>query len=516
MLYILCTSLQCTILLCTVLHSTVLYCTVLYCTAPLCTVLCQTTLHHTLPSVLLQYPLLAALHLPCLLQVGFPIDHKAILWCFQLVSTVSEKMRSLSRSNRAGDVVDLRVLFFGGEECAKGEEEGEIPPVAAITSRNASLTEWRAAQLQDRAHLLNRSPYGIVQTVAFEFLTSHTFKIFVCYILLCLLCMTLPLFIALTNNTHTVGSASSWSTLHPWHHTHLVVLSPALDAAARVIVPPNLCHLITPTRPVLLYLLALSLLFILPKMLFDYIFRPLVFLTAYSPAMYWFVSYGLALGARTVLLALIVSVRWLFSSVWGILRVVLRATIWCQFIRRRVRTFMKAVRKALTTRLGMSPVLFRGDVLLGVFSVCVVCIGMVIGIVRASDRAVGSDAIYGVGTLTVSLLSLTLTLVALIALTLTVGLQTSDSRSTSEEGSGPRSGMQIEKYDHSIQLSLLLAPLPLLTFPTAYFSYSLLFLPTKTFSAAFPLFDIFGPERLTFCVCLIAVISHVITARQTG
>jgi hypothetical protein len=437
-------------------------------------------------------------------------------------------MRGLSRSNRAGDVVDLRALFLGGVGGAKGhvqdgvgerEVEGEwvreIPPVAAISSRNASLTEWRAAQLQDRAHVLKRSPYGIVQTMAFEFLTSHTLKIFVCYILLCILSLSLPFFIALTNNTQTASSASSWSALHPWHHTHLVVLSPALDAAARVIVPPNLCYLITPTRPFLLYLLALSLLFILPKMLFDYIFRPLVFLTAYSPALYWFVSYGLALGVRAVLLGVIVSLRWVFSFVWGILRVIVRATIWCQYIRRRVRASMKAVRKVLTTRLGLSPVLFTGGALLGAFSVCVVCVGLVIGVVKASDRAIGADAIYGVGTLTVSLLSLALTVVAVITIILTVVLQTSDSRPV-EEGASPRSGINIEKYDHSIQLSLLLAPLPLLTFPTAYFSYSLLFLPTKTFGAAFPLFDIFGPERLTFCVCLIAVISHVITARQTG
>jgi hypothetical protein len=444
------------------------------------------------------------------------------------VGTVSEKMRGLSRSNRAGDLVDLRALFLGGGDVAEGhgqegvregEGEGEwvreIPPVAAISSRNASLAEWRAAQLQDRAHVLKKSPYGIVQTMAFEFLTSHTLKIFVCYILLCILCLSLPFFIALTNNTHTGWTASSWSALHPWHHSHLVVLSPALDAAARAVVPPNLCYLFTPTRPVLLYLLALSLLFVLPKMFFDYVFRPLAFLTAYSPAMYWFVSYGLALGTRAVMLAVIVSVRWVFTSVWGILRIILRATIWCQFIRRRVRASMKSVRKGLTTRLGLSPALFRWDVLLGVFSVCVVCIGLVMGVVRASDRAVGASAIYGMGTLTVSLLSLALTVVAVITVILTVVLQTPDSRPV-EEGASPRSGITLEKYDHSIQLSLLLAPLPLLTYPTAYFSYTLLFLPTKTFGAAFPLFDIFGPERLTFCVCLMAVISHAITARQSG
>ena len=424
-----------------------------------------------------------------------------------------------ARGNRNGDRKEVRKEERNDEreeEREHGEAFYEIPPVAAISSRNASLTEWRAAQFQDRAHVLKRSPYGMVQTMAFEFLTSHIFKIFVCYILLSILCLSLPIFIALTNNTSTAWSASSWSLLHPWNHSHLVVLSPALDSMARIVIPPNLGYIISPSKPVLVYIVWMALLVLLPKMLFDYIFRPLLFLSTYSPAMYWFVSYGLALGVRTVLLAVIVSVRWVFSSVWGLLRVILRATVWCQFIRRKVRGAVKAIKKMLIARLGLPPAMFRGDVLIGTISVCAVCVGLAMGTGRAYSRAVGVEAIYSVGTLFVSISTLALTAVAVILLLLTIGLKTPDSKPVSEEGVGPGSPLNSGKYDHSIQLCLLLAPLPFLSFPTAYFSYTLLFLPTKTFSAALPLFELFGPERLTFSICLLAIISHIIISRQTG
>jgi hypothetical protein len=440
--------------------------------------------------------------------VGFPIDHKAVLWCFQLVSSVTSSMTQLSYANRdeaKGRIVDLREIFLGvhGEE--DNNDELEILPVQALAARNASSVQWKAALLQDRSHILNRSPWGPLQTLAFEFYTSHLFKIFACYMMLCFLSLSYPIFAALTNSS---SDASSWTLLHPWTHSHLRIISPALDSAVKSILPSHMAHLVTPHRPILFYLMALALALIIPKMLFDFIFRPLQFLVLHSPVFYWFTSYGLALGLRVIVLVALVCVRWVSSTAWYALKVFLRATIWCQFIRRRVRSAAKSVKKMILKR-GYAPYLVRGDFIGLCFLMCVGCALLLMGVRYSSDRVFGSDSILGMGTLFVCLSSLALTLASVILLLVTI----TQSPSVSEEKMNAQG--RVTKYDHSTHIASLLLPLPLLCYPTAYFSFSLLFRPQRTFLAALPLFDIFGPERLTFCVCLFTIAVHLISVQLT-
>ena len=397
--------------------------------------------------------------------------------------------------------MDLREIFLGIHE--KEYDVLDILPVQALAARNISSLQWKAAVTQDRSHLLNRSPLGALQTLAFEFYISHLFKIFACYVMLCFLSLSYPIFAALTNSP---SDASSWSLLHPWTHSHLRIISPAIDAAVKSILPSQLTYLVKPHRPVLFYLLALSLLFFLPKMLFDFFFRPLQFLVLHSPIFYWCTSYGLALGLRIALLVVLICLRWVSSTLWHILKAVLRATIWCQFIRRRVRSAVKGVKKAALKR-GYASYLMRGDFLGLVFVMCVGSALLIMGIRYSSDRVFGSDSILGMGTLFICLSSLLLTLAVVLLLVLTVTQSPSDAE---DKTSAHR---RIAKYDHSTHIALLLLPVPLLCYPTSNFSYSLLFGPRRTFLTALPLFDIFGPERLTFCLCLFLIAAHLISVQ---
>ena len=124
-------------------------------------------------------------------------------------------MTQLSYANKdeaKGRIVDLREIFLGVHGKENENDELDILPVQALAARNASSVQWKAALLQDRSHLLNRSPWGPLQTLAFEFYTSHLFKIFACYMMLCFLSLSYPIFAALTNSS---SDASSWSLLHP-------------------------------------------------------------------------------------------------------------------------------------------------------------------------------------------------------------------------------------------------------------------------------------------------------------
>lgn len=142
------------------------------------------------------------------------------------------------------------------------------------------------------------------------------------------------------------------------------------------------------------------------------------------------------------------------------------------------------------------------------------CVGLTIGTRQAWGRISGEGAIYSLSTLFISLTSFSLAALAVVAVLIGV-LMRSDSAGGTEPGAVLGVGA-VGDYDHNLQLVLLMMPLPLLTSSTAYFSYTLLFLPHRRFLAALPLFEIFGPDRLTYCVCLGVVVVHLFMSRRSG
>ena len=63
-------------------------------------------------------------------------------------------------------------------------------------------------------------------------------------------------------------------------------------------------------------------------------------------------------------------------------------------------------------------------------------------------------------------------------------------------------------YDHQIQLLLLCMAMPILIYPNALFSWTLLFGTLGTFEASLPQFNMFGPERLNWFLFLSALSFH--------
>ena len=63
-------------------------------------------------------------------------------------------------------------------------------------------------------------------------------------------------------------------------------------------------------------------------------------------------------------------------------------------------------------------------------------------------------------------------------------------------------------YDHQAQLLLMCLAVPVLAYPNALFSWTLLFGSLESFSAALPHFNMFGPERLNWFLFLSALSFH--------
>ena len=396
--------------------------------------------------------------------------------------------------------------------------EQDIVPVIGIARRIAMKTAWKEGSRADREHLRKRSPLGLLQTMVYEYMTSHLTKILIMYLVISVLVLTVPLFKALSNNKKGksgkggLGVFKSLYFLQPWCHTHMEVLSPVLDFATKSLLPPPLDSYITSDRPALLYLFLGMSVAMAPKVTFEYFFRPLDFLINYSPVLYWSVSYGIALMFHGMVHIFLMTIHWITASSWTVLRIVLRYTIWCQFIRRKFRYLFKSVKTILVTNIGLSPIVFQQNFFVFTISLGLVCTGFIIGGKRAWDRAFGPNSFLTVGTFIMCLVSLTMGVTAVVLLLLQILLPPTLESDKNEK----QLQLQLELQNiHRREVSSLLILFPLMVAPSMNFSFNLLYMSEKKYLAALPLFDMFGPERLNFLFCLLAVISHLLLLRKT-
>jgi hypothetical protein len=380
--------------------------------------------------------------------------------------------------------------------------------VTLLNSRIDSRKEWDDAHRSDRGYLIGISPLGLIQTIAYEYITSNIIKIFICYILISILILTVPYMRNLTNNK--IDSYSDMELLLPWVHLHLEIISKTLDNLIQNVLPKEISSLILEEGKsnTLSILMSIPITIILPFMAYDYFLQPIAFLVKYSPIFYWSVSYGLALALKVLVLIFIYSIRWIVGNSIAVLRIILRYTIWCQPIRRKFRAFYKNTKNHVVGSLGV-PVYYVGSSFFtyffgGMALLVAISTGLFFGIQMTWSRVVGPDSFLSMGTLFVSFS--TVILIALVTILLFCTIIFPQSLPLKNTNN---------KYNHHTQISSLLFPLPLLCYPTFLFSWKLLFTPKEFFQVANPLFEPFGPERINFCICIMAIIIHLMISRRS-
>jgi hypothetical protein len=292
--------------------------------------------------------------------VGFPIDHVAMVWCYDLLHVVTKGMKKLSqmRNPKAGTAVvedwnaifpvsrvykniTTRVYATADNATLGGGDwfDKEVAYAKYVTSRR----RWLAAEKLESAYIYDKLPTMGRRgaQLAFDFISLHFSKIFVCYLAVSALALLAPLLTALTGNVPGCASGAmllvnNFDALLPRKHFSADLISAFLFQSVKASLPPTLW------RQSFRTIARVGVVLFLVRVAFDYFFT--VFdANSYWVYAYWVEAYFLALMVRAVVLLAVLLVRWVYQSIVYVLWVIARYTVWNQFIRRGVRGAAAAV-----------------------------------------------------------------------------------------------------------------------------------------------------------------------------
>jgi hypothetical protein len=276
--------------------------------------------------------------------VGFPVDHAAIVWCFELLQVLSRSMRTLSSLPSDTDinwdeVFPLKHHIEGSDtsfipDAAVDSDEGEDRDIFALRQ------EWVAAAKVEEQLLFGSGLQGRwLAKASSDFIDGHLLAVAACVLIVSSLIGVAPYLQVLTGN---IPRSSHWEMLLPAHHLQVRLLSTALFQLGQAILPQSLL-------PELFNLSAYAALFaVLCKAGWDLLFLPheAVFQTSMSYC-YWLLAYCLAIAINAALIAFILACRSGFGYAMHATRIALRYTVWNRFVRRSYRLFVKSLRQAV-------------------------------------------------------------------------------------------------------------------------------------------------------------------------
>jgi len=419
-----------------------------------------------------------------LLDVGYPIDHDAMLWCKELVRTLSLAMRKLTKypydeSSQSFKKFNIYKLFKYNSSKKIPGVENMIAPVRDYLNRKESYNMWKQADVKDHKHIKSIVPGGDIVVLAITFVSSHLTKAFFCYMMISCLSITIPLVRSITGHATIGSSLNDLNTLRPWVHLHLDVLYPLLDKSIVSLLPLPLYELVTKLFPSSRIYIITSVLVVL-KVVYDYWMNPQTSFHYYGNILEWIMAYGLAIAIRLLILIIIYAIRSIFNVFKNVISVILKRTIWTKSTRKTVKKLVK------DSKINFSIVTM----------IIMMCIVTVTIIYYTNNR---------LHDLKVVLYYLSISKIVLIV---SIGLSLMYSLLFPPDDS--------ESYFNHTQYVLLYLPLPVLIGSSLYYSVMLLFGHSITYTNALNLYELFMPEEFNINILLLSICIHLILTRRNG
>jgi hypothetical protein len=494
-----------------------------------------------------------------LVDVKFPVDHLAILWCHQVIGAVSKAIRVMVKSTNKpfidyNFVVDvdkplpsasslhqseemriLNITNFNStarykylKKCyKKSYSRAEkvysemISPIAHYMERNDSLLRWREAETAEYEYVkekLSVSSFGAhfaplagaINTLAFRFTTFQMANILLAYVITsCLICAASTLRALLGMD---MSSVSCWTQCQPTYHFALDILVPALKRgvtnANSIVLPASLARK------------AASLLVwgpagaILGYLTYQLIYHPTGFAQHSGTLLFLPANYGLALTLRIAVLCVIVVIRFIYNAAVNISSTILRCTIWCKPVRRNIRGLVGSIvgQTSSLLRYKDAPTYKATTVFVGRrWPTYISALLSVIVLYNSGSRIFGTNnSIYlGIGNFTWCALLVVLFVLITLSLSALI-IFPGISSSTEEKLPAKLISAAQERSKELVLMYWIVVPLCL---PSVQFALSLLFNDAKAIQKLSTVISMFGPDRIVLDFALLAVCYHLLSGR---
>lgn len=287
--------------------------------------------------------------------VGFPVDHAAIVWCFELLQVLSRSMRTLSSLPSDADINWNEVFslkhhiqdsplnnasFIPDAAVDVGADEDEEEEDRGIV---ALRQEWIAAgKVEEQLMFGGGLQWPWLAKASSDFIGGHLLAVAACVLVVSSLVGVAPYLQLLTGNIPRSGSSHWAMMLLPSNHLQVQLLCTALFQLGQAVLPRSLL-------PELFHLSAYAILIaVLCKAGWDLLFlsHDAVAQTAMTYC-YWLLAYCLAIAINAALMVFILACRSGFGYAVYATRIALRYTVWNRFVRRCWRLFVRWLRQVV-------------------------------------------------------------------------------------------------------------------------------------------------------------------------
>lgn len=285
-------------------------------------------------------------------SLGFNVDHLAMLWCKQLLSVITKIMKKLTQLKSTDYVNMTNLVRYKSDHVADlyinadnyTNHSAVIQPIREYLYRNQSHYVFGRTSVDvERKSFFNQLNKSYLSTFGVIYITHYLINILTCYIIIGLLVMATQVFYDLCDKkSHPqsfIKPNNDLEYLLPANHLFLGSFEDILF----LIIPTSLFPILSSLFfPSLIGLISISL---------GYFFVNLnennfpTYIRLYGPFFQWIISYGAALIIHFTFVIILSSWRFICSTIFTIIWIILRYTIWCDLIRKPIRNITKPIRK---------------------------------------------------------------------------------------------------------------------------------------------------------------------------
>lgn len=437
--------------------------------------------------------------------IGAPVDHLAILWCYQFVSTVLDGMRQLSVRDDSHPNDGFNILLnafplkpeyqidYNESAMLNGRN---VLPLERFLARDDLSKKWYQAGLHELETFQTMLDGGRFSTVALYFVTHKGVYVLSWYLAIAILLLTVPLMRSLCKHPISeisfLDPLSNYNMLQPWVHLNLDILFGFIPAFLQTWLPREFSRM------------AVAVLISAPAIAISYCLFALCFqqwnpLSLSARLVFAYLAYSSALVLRGFFVSALYSIHLIAATVVGILRTVLRYTIYCRPVRRFIRSSVKFVKVVIERKTGIK----EGQAVVG--AVVTLTISLVATLwVSGMDRINGPTMHLGYVAYSISVIAIVSYMAALVGIVFSLLLP-------------PYRDSDSSQYFHFVDFSLLYLPVLFLGRPTFLYSVHMVIgnpgYAAYTHHSTPDLSALFGPEQIHYCIFMTAIALHIWLAR---